>query len=684
MWIQRVELSNFKAYQEQTFDFQRPSAGKNLVLIGGMNGQGKTTLLEALYLCLYGEEATTHMARAGLQEQAYARFLQNALHGRPSIQRIKTIRVSVTFMETATQGYIITRKWHFGIKGELDSQEAEGFEIRNGVRGERLGDVDEIRDVVATVMAPANLAPFFFFDGEEVKKLADQDRSGWVKTAMEGLFGVVLLRNLRERLGQYQNTNRQRKNTKSQEELDKIYAELEAKKSEKSDLEQALSQCKGHIQQYEQRQRDIQEQLIEIGAGDGNLKSVNDIIREEQEKNQQLKDCEKELSRLLSEQIALLLPLPALYRDLRTRLTAEKYLVEWQDRKRSLEPEKLGFVDRLMSSFEVGCLELSRTQQAGLKEAVTKAWEGLFSPQPKDCADKLLHTYLEPRARQRLEDGLMNLGNEALKVQALAQRKAELQKRLMELKKRRIQLEGVTQDGTFQRLQTELSETQKKLNELSHQRGDLERQITTLASTINDEKASYEREHQEYLRNEPIQSKALKARRIINLIEAFMPPLFAQKIDSLSAHVTQRFKELAHKKLVERIKISADGTIQLFDSLGSCLKFDRSAGENQIFATALIAGLADASGYHIPLVVDTPLARLDSQHRANLLRYWCSDPDRQVILLSQDKEIDAELAETLKPFLLATYLLESHPIGKGYYRTTARRNAYFGGQHAAT
>lgn len=75
MWIERIELSNFKAYENQSFEFPKPAAGKNIVLIGGMNGHGKTTLLEALYLCLYGEDATHHLARAGLRDNAYAKFL---------------------------------------------------------------------------------------------------------------------------------------------------------------------------------------------------------------------------------------------------------------------------------------------------------------------------------------------------------------------------------------------------------------------------------------------------------------------------------------------------------------------------------------------------------------------------------------------------------------------------------
>lgn len=67
MWISRIELTNFKSYLHQIFEFPEPVDGRNIVLVGGMNGYGKTTILEALYLCLYGKDALAHLARAGLK-----------------------------------------------------------------------------------------------------------------------------------------------------------------------------------------------------------------------------------------------------------------------------------------------------------------------------------------------------------------------------------------------------------------------------------------------------------------------------------------------------------------------------------------------------------------------------------------------------------------------------------------
>src|SRR5690606_27217615 len=129
----KIELTNFKAYQHQRFIFPKPIQGRNLVLIGGMNGFGKTTLLEALYLCLYGEDATHNLARAGLQSNAYAKFLQSALHGKALALKRDQMRVSVRLMVLDDYGFEITRTWFFDPRGELQEQEVRLDEVRDGV-----------------------------------------------------------------------------------------------------------------------------------------------------------------------------------------------------------------------------------------------------------------------------------------------------------------------------------------------------------------------------------------------------------------------------------------------------------------------------------------------------------------------------------------------------------------------
>ena len=228
MWIDKIELTNFKVYSHQRFEFPKPGLGRNLVLIGGMNGFGKTTLLEALYLCLYGEDATHNLARAGLQSNAYAKFLQGALHSKALAAKRDQMRVSVRLMVVDGYGYEITRTWFFDPKGELQEQEVRLDKVRDGVASPLNAD-DFLATVLEEHVVPANLAPFFFFDGEEVKKLADQDRTGWIKQGMESLMGVVLVKTLRERLGQYQNNRRTGHHNVDKTKLDVMLAALSGK-----------------------------------------------------------------------------------------------------------------------------------------------------------------------------------------------------------------------------------------------------------------------------------------------------------------------------------------------------------------------------------------------------------------------------------------------------------------------
>jgi DNA sulfur modification protein DndD len=95
-------------------------------------------------------------------------------------------------------------------------------------------------------------------------------------------------------------------------------------------------------------------------------------------------------------------------------------------------------------------------------------------------------------------------------------------------------------------------------------------------------------------------------------------------------------------------------------------------------ATALIAGLAEVSGVKAPMLVDTPLGRLDSLNRENIFKFWIGNADRQVILLSQDKEIDSDFYSRIHGNVCTTYLLHHEDVGDGIGRTTVKAGKYFG------
>ena len=140
----------------------------------------------------------------------------------------------------------------------------------------------------------------------------------------------------------------------------------------------------------------------------------------------------------------------------------------------------------------------------------------------------------------------------------------------------------------------------------------------------------------------------------------------------------EAFRTLLRKKdLVHGLTIDPETfVVTLTGSNNQELPFDRlSAGERQLLATALLWGLARASGRPVPTVIDTPLGRLDSSHRRHLVERYFPMASHQVLLLSTDEEIVGPYHKALAPFVARHYILahdealgHTH-IEQGYFET---------------
>src|ERR1700731_2556389 len=138
----------------------------------------------------------------------------------------------------------------------------------------------------------------------------------------------------------------------------------------------------------------------------------------------------------------------------------------------------------------------------------------------------------------------------------------------------------------------------------------------------------------------------------------FLERATEQKIDRLSALITESFRYLLHKQtLVDRIFIHP-GTfaITLYDDGGNAIPRRRlSEGEKQIFAISMLWGLARAAARQLPAVIDTPMARLDSAHRQNLVERYFPGASHQVVILSTDTEVDRQYYQMLQPALARAF-----------------------------
>lgn len=686
MWISRLELTCFKGYQHQEFSFPEPVDGRNIVLIGGMNGFGKTSILEALYLCLYGKDAMVHLARAGLKsddKKGYPTFLERAFNGEALRSGLDTMSVRVVINKTKTKAIDIGRKWYFRANGNwTNEEEAVVREVVRGVpdtprqdgrNGFHLADLlDEIQFV------PAHVAPFFFFDGEEVKKLADQSRLEQVKQGLEGLLGVVLLRTLAERLKGFEASKRGEIESVDEEKLARLLVALTINQEQLAALKADAEESEAERQRLRSEQQSLIERITAAGGGGGDIATVKDLVEEREQLRNKLKESRRKLEEILSGRLPFHLLPKDLLDEFRRQLIAEIKLSDWDNEKRALEPRKAEFETAFMAQ-SVPAIEpaLTDDQLGAIKGRLEAAWASLFYPPPGDCAKDIVHDYLQEALRQKALDFMETINLGQREIHDLLNDQYGLQQRIDELGRKISRLEGIDRDGTLAALKQQLDGIQSKMDDCSDRVRSDDRKITTLQAQIQSQSAEYNREKNELDKSSPVRATIERSERVRRVIEELIPTLFPLKVKGLAAAMTTVYKQLAHKDQVDKIKILDDGTTKILGKTGKEITFDRSAGENQIFATALIAGLAKISGVRAPMVVDTPLGRLDSKHRENILKFWTGEKTRQVILLSQDEEIDFHFYKSIQDSVAKTYLLEHLDVGDGIGRTTAQENKYF-------
>jgi len=223
----------------------------------------------------------------------------------------------------------------------------------------------------------------------------------------------------------------------------------------------------------------------------------------------------------------------------------------------------------------------------------------------------------------------------------------------------------------------ELQRLNQEAGQLREQMGELNRQEQNDDSELSKLRAEAGRMAARHESAQPSLARATKAEKIAALIGSAIEDLYPRYVTRLGQEMTSVYKQLAHKTLVKKIEIATDCTVQLLGEKGYNIRtMDSSAGEDQIFALSLIAAIAKVSGTKVPIVMDTPLARLDTDHRSNVLRYFAAHAGEQVIFLSQPDEVNGEYLGVIRDRVCRAYHIEFEELDNGVGKAHVRKG-YF-------
>ena len=222
--------------------------------------------------------------------------------------------------------------------------------------------------------------------------------------------------------------------------------------------------------------------------------------------------------------------------------------------------------------------------------------------------------------------------------------------------------------------EAELVEAQVKLNKLQQERSSVN--AVVIAKT-----AEYKRDVEAYLQKIELEDDADRLLKYSNMalriVDAYTVELQKRKTGTLGKTITECYKKLANKKnLIQEIVMDPETLdMQYLDEKGDAVsKESLSAGEKQLMVIAILWALALCSKKKLPVIIDTPLSRLDSQHRTSIISTYFPNASDQTIILSTDTEIDHNYYDMMKESVGDEFTLiyseetKSTSIEKGYFR----------------
>ena len=625
-------LQNFGPYfGKQTINL-RPTLSDRpcpIILFGGMNGGGKTTLLDAIRLALYGHRAQCS-TRGNL---TYGDFLSQCVNRHtPPTEKTRIELAFEHIQDDQIVEYRIVRTWE---KNPKDGKDTLG--ILDGEWPDYY--LANTWDEYIENLLPLGISNLFLFDGEQVKELAELETPPpLVVDAIQSLLGLELAERLAADLDiLVTRKKKQLAKTKEIANLEEIEqkinqqkTDLEVIKNKKSDLEKKLKKS-------QEKQKKAMRKFVSEGGK---------IAAERSQLEQELKDTELDVDNARQEMVELAggaLPLalisPLLEQassqgDLEIlRHEAEIALDAFQERDKRL----LNYLDNLsISTDKISKIEEFLNQEnLTLKDDINQVNEPWLS------ADEETLILLENLLRYEIEDSLKSARESLTRLKDF-----EVEIDILEK-----QLAAAAPPEAYEILATTLQESQTELARAEVAYENSKRDSKKLEDAITQTKKELLSYTDETIERHNIQHIINSSAKVKQTLQLFKHKLTLKKLNKLEIEVTECFRYLLHKSdLVHRVAIDTDNfTLFLYNNQGQLVPKNRiSAGEKQLLAISFLWGLARVSGRRLPVAIDTPLGRLDSSHRQNLVERYFPAASHQVILFSTDTEISKSEVENLR------------------------------------
>ncbi len=602
-----------------------------IVLFGGLNGAGKTTTLTAVRLALYGRQS---MGRS-ISQAVYHEQLSEFIH-KPNNSILPPCAAAVELAFSygkhgVLNEYNVVRSWE-----ENKSKVIEHLEIfKDNVLLEGLS-FDQLQSFLSELI-PIGVADLFFFDGEKIADLAEDNTNEALADAINRLLGLDIIERLRADLSIYLREHTQ----------DKLPKDIS------KELKSLEKMYKSNHNEYEKHLNISQDMKTELVALDAEITSTKQRINDLGGAWAQSRQAEEiRASQIIAERDKAKADIKDLFSDALPLLAAPKALSKLIDKLDAEKQTKSNISTRKELTKHLNKLRKALVKNLGSDN------KGIVESSINDTFAKALNKKGDITIRHDLSDTEFERVKGIIKTYA-PQQAEQLSKLSDRVESLDVDLQVASKNIARAPDQSRLDDVVTELEALQNKKGHITKDI----DVSRDEAKKSLRAAMENLRRlrdlDAKYSKAMSHGKAVELaantrgmLSDFSEKMKQRKLATLEQEFIKSFSKLARKDDMD-IQAHIDPinfNVSLTDAHGKIInKKKLSAGEKQIYAIAMLEALGRTSGRNLPIIIDTPLGRLDSKHRTKLVKNYFPTASHQVLILSTDTEIDEDFYSELSP-----------------------------------
>lgn len=643
MIIKKLTLHNFGVYAgTNTFIF---NSSKPVVLIGGMNGRGKTTFLEAILLSLYGSNSSAYKES---DCDTFGNYLKSYINMNDKTGKSY---VELEFSTSMNNGdeFIVKREW------------SKANRVQETVSVWKNGAYD---DFLATnwgmyieTLLPSALSNFFFFDGEKIAELVinDADNSK-IKESIKSMLGITVLEQLKKDIQKGLN-----KDKKYCAENDNS-SDLEKLRNEKEYLETSLTKIDELIASLQNNMIENNKKLEKaknayLTKGGIVEEKRKEIYKEKSEVKALMLHNEDNLIEAASSELPLIM-----VKDLLDKIAQKSN----DEHRRNILSQSINVINDLYDKYKIEREESSYIEDflQFMKVKTCVNGDSIYSIS-SNCLYQISNLLSEKLSNK------LKLTQETLDEQKLLRKKIDKLDNYITID---------TNNEEIKRLYSKIENISKQCIEDETKLRSLQQEKTVIngkyIKTLSEYNKNVESVLQKMETTDDISRRVKYSNIILNVLNEFIIKLQSSKIKKLAETITNCYKLLANKKnLIDSIKMDAN-TLELtyLNNEGVIVpRSSLSAGERQLMIISVLWALAICSMKKLPVIIDTPLARLDTQHREALLKVYFPKASEQTIILSTDTEITKNAYDILKESIGNEFTLiyneksRSTTVHQGYF-----------------